>query len=215
MKEYETVFILHPKVDDAGIEKQITSFKRTVTDAQGEMVGVHKWGRRKLAYQIRKANEGFYVLARFRSNPEVLVTLDRKFKIDETVLRHLTVMSPGDAFPPDLKGRERRGYRGDGPGGVRGRGRSLGPRGRRSEGRDRGGPPEGNRSSSADDDRKEEDRKAPAEDDRKVPAEDDRTASAEGDRRPAAQAAPAETPPDAAGPTGQPSEAGPGPETQE
>jgi small subunit ribosomal protein S6 len=195
VKEYETVFILHPKVDDAGIEKQIASFKQTVSDGQGEMVGVHKWGRRKLAYQIRKANEGFYVLARFRSNPEVLVTLDRKFKIDETVLRYLTVMSPGDAFPPDLKGRERRGYRGDGPGGPRGRGRGLGPRGRRGEGRDRGGPPEGDRSGAA---------------------EDDRTAPAEGDRRPAAQAAaPAETPPDAAGPTGQPSEAGPGPETQE
>ncbi len=203
MKEYETVFILHPKVDDAGIEKQIASFKQTVSDGQGEMVGVHKWGRRKLAYQIRKASDGFYVLARFRSNPDVLVALDRKFKIDETVLRHLTVMSPGDAFPPDLKGRERRGYRGDGPGGPRGRGRGLGPRGRRSEGRDRGGPPEGSRS-------------GPAEDDRKVPAEDDRKAPAEGDRRPSAQAAtPEKTPPDAAGPTGQPSEAGPGPKTEE
>ncbi len=113
MREYENVFVLHPKVDDAGIEREITAVKEVITAGDGEMVGVHKWGRRKLAYPIRKVNEGFYVIMRFKSEPEVLTELDRKFKLNESVLRHLTVVAQDDTWPPDLRGRERRGPRGD------------------------------------------------------------------------------------------------------
>ncbi len=114
MREYETVFILHPKVDDAGIDREIEAVKKTIGDGKGELVGVHKWGRRKLAYPIRKATEGFYVIVRFKSGSATLPELDRKFRINESVLRSLTVTSPGGEWPPDLKSRERRPPRGEG-----------------------------------------------------------------------------------------------------
>jgi small subunit ribosomal protein S6 len=131
VREYETVFILHPKVDDAGIDREIEAVKKTIGDGKGELIGVHKWGRRKMAYPIRKAADGFYVIVRFKSGSETLPELDRKFRINESVLRSLTVISPGGEWPPDLKSRERRPPRGDG--------RS---RDRRSGGRDfrRGAP---------------------------------------------------------------------------
>jgi small subunit ribosomal protein S6 len=127
VREYETVFVLHPKVDEAGIDREIDGVKQTIADGKGELVGVHKWGRKKLAYQIRNANEGFYVLARFHAEPAVLTELDRRYKLNENVLRHLTVLAAGEPFPPDLRGRERRGPRSDGPGMRGGRRRPPGP----------------------------------------------------------------------------------------
>jgi len=116
VREYEACFVIHPKVDEAGIERQIEAFSETVTSSKGEMVGVHKWGRRKLAYPVQKVRDGFYVLARFNGEADVLKEVDRKFKLNESILRHLVVRSAGDAFPPDLRAREpRRGMRGDGP----------------------------------------------------------------------------------------------------
>ena len=145
MREYETVFILHPKVDDAGIDREIEGVKKTIGNGQGEVVGVHKWGRRKLAYPIRRASDGFYIILRFKSDAGVLLELDRRFRINESVLRALTVISPGGEWPPDLRSRERRPPRGDG----RFRDRDRDRRGGRDFRRGPGGPVE---DSSDDDD---------------------------------------------------------------
>ncbi len=108
MKEYETVFIMHPQTDEAGVEKQIEEIRAVVTAGQGEVTGVYKWGRRKLSYPIRKAHDGFYTLIRFRCAPEVLREIDRRYKLNESVLRHLTVASVGEPTPPDHRARDRR-----------------------------------------------------------------------------------------------------------
>ncbi len=145
MTEYESVFVLHPKVDDAGIDHEIEATKETIATGGGEVIGVHKWGRRKLAYPIKKVNEGYYVILRFNGEAEILPELDRKYKLNEQVIRHLVVHSPGGQWPPELKGRERRGPRRDGPGGGRGhfdrdrdRDRGDRDRGRGDRDRDRG-----------------------------------------------------------------------------
>jgi len=116
VREYETVFILHPQVDDAGIEKEIEAIQQTIAAGQGEVTGVHKWGRRKLAYPIRKVNEGFYTLIRFKGEPPLLQELDRRFKLNESVLRHLTVHAVGDPTPPEPRPRDRRERGGRGGG---------------------------------------------------------------------------------------------------
>jgi small subunit ribosomal protein S6 len=117
-------------VDDAGIEREIEGVRKAVADSRGELVGVHKWGRRKLAYPIRKVHEGYYVIVRFKSEAELLPVLDRRYRLNESVLRHLTVASPGGEWPPELRSRERRPPRGE-----------RGGRDRRGGGRGyRGGP---------------------------------------------------------------------------
>jgi small subunit ribosomal protein S6 len=135
VREYETVFVLHPQLDDAGLEREIEAVKQTIVEGRGEVSGVHKWGRRKLAYQIRKLNEGFYTLIRFTGEPGVLRELDRKFKINESVLRHLTVHAVGEPMPPDFRARERRG------GGDRPRGRGGRPGEPSAPGGERKAPP--------------------------------------------------------------------------
>jgi small subunit ribosomal protein S6 len=112
-------------VDDAGIEKQIEDLRGAITEGGGEVSGVYKWGRRKLAYAIGKAHDGFYTLIRFRSEAGVLPELDRRYRLNEMVLRHLTVTSVGEPTPPDHRGRDRRGERGRGRPGDR-----FGDRGR-------------------------------------------------------------------------------------
>ncbi len=108
MRDYETVFIIHPDVDDAGIEKRIEAVTDVIKKGDGEVEGVYKWGRRKLAYQIRKVGEGFYTLIRFRSDPPVLKEIDRVLKLDEMILRHMTVRAIGEPMPPDSRGKRGR-----------------------------------------------------------------------------------------------------------
>jgi small subunit ribosomal protein S6 len=115
-------------VDDPGVDREIETVKKTIEDAKGEVTGVHKWGRRRLAYTIRKVNEGIYTLIRFRAEADVLRELDRRYKLNESVLRHLTIHAVGEPTLRDFR-RDRRPIRPSGPGRGRGRGR---------EGRDEG-----------------------------------------------------------------------------
>lgn len=95
MREYETVFILHPNLDEARVEEEIEGVRQVILNASGEVVQVDRWGRRKLAYEIRKMNEGIYTLLRFRAEAGVLNDLERRYRLREDVLRHLTVVAQG------------------------------------------------------------------------------------------------------------------------
>ena len=62
---YEIMFIVRPDVEEAELDKLIEGFKKNVTDGGGEILSKpeeEKWGRRRLAYTVRKFNDGFYVL---------------------------------------------------------------------------------------------------------------------------------------------------------
>jgi small subunit ribosomal protein S6 len=99
LREYETVFILHPGLEDQQIEEEIEGVRKTIEAGSGEIVSVERWGRRKLAYEIRKVHEGIYTLIRFRSDVGVFQELERRYRLRENVLRHLTVVAQGP--PPE------------------------------------------------------------------------------------------------------------------
>jgi small subunit ribosomal protein S6 len=98
LREYETVFILHPSSEEARVEEEIEGVRQTILAASGEIVQVDRWGRRRMAYGIRKVNEGIYTLIRFRSGPGVLTDLERRYRLREDILRHLTVVAQGPAM---------------------------------------------------------------------------------------------------------------------
>ena len=91
MRQYETVFIIDPGVDEAGIEREISSFKETVTAGKGDLVGIHKWGRKKLAYPIQKKSTGFYYMIEFRADGGLIQKIETEFKRDERIIRFLVV----------------------------------------------------------------------------------------------------------------------------
>jgi small subunit ribosomal protein S6 len=106
LKEYETVFVLHPSLEDSRVEEEVEGVRQTILAGAGEVVDVERWGRRKLAYSIRKVNEGIYTLVRFRSEPGVISDLERRYRLREDVLRHLTVVAQGPPGSEMIRRRE-------------------------------------------------------------------------------------------------------------
>lgn len=91
MRKYETIFILHPSMDEEAIKAATDKFKGVIENGGGTIENVDVWGRRKLAYEINKVSEGFYTLVNFTCNAELPKELDRVFRITDGVMRHIIV----------------------------------------------------------------------------------------------------------------------------
>ena len=91
MRKYETIFILHPSLDEEAVKANIEKFKGVIENGGGTIENVDFWGKRKLAYEIAKVNEGFYTLINFEANTELPTELDRVFRITDGVIRHIVV----------------------------------------------------------------------------------------------------------------------------
>ena len=98
MRRYEAMYIVDADTPDENLEPVIAKYSKVVTDCGGEIVEAGKWekGRRPLAYEIAKKRDGLYILMQFTSNSEVPKELDRIFKINEEVYRHLIVRQDVD-----------------------------------------------------------------------------------------------------------------------
>ncbi|MGI6203856.1 MAG: 30S ribosomal protein S6 [Anaerovoracaceae bacterium] len=90
MTNYEVMFIVDPVLDDEKRNAAIEAVKTIISD-NGELGEVDEWGRRKLAYPINKKEDGYYVVAEFRAEPEVPKELDRRLKIMDQIMRHIIV----------------------------------------------------------------------------------------------------------------------------
>lgn len=91
MKKYETIFILNPSFDEETVKANIEKFKGVIENGGGTVENVDFWGKRKLAYEIKKVGEGYYTLVNFTANPELPRELDRIFRITDGVIRHIIV----------------------------------------------------------------------------------------------------------------------------
>jgi small subunit ribosomal protein S6 len=90
MRKYETLFILRPNLEEEKRKELIEKFS-TIINADGEVVKVNEWGNRKLAYEIEKLKEGYYVLVDFKASPELPKELERNFGITEDVIRFVVI----------------------------------------------------------------------------------------------------------------------------
>ena len=91
MRDYELMVVLTPDLDDEGVTATTERVTSMVTSRGGEIVEVQPWGRRRLAYPIRKFRDGHYAVARLRLDPEAAEPLDRSLRLAEPVLRHMLV----------------------------------------------------------------------------------------------------------------------------
>jgi small subunit ribosomal protein S6 len=89
MREYEVVIIAHPDLDEAALTGAIEKVKGWINDAGGSVVKVDQWGRRRMAYPIRKQMEGQYVLFNIQIPPAYTKELDRNLRFLEPVMRYL------------------------------------------------------------------------------------------------------------------------------
>lgn len=99
---YETIFIVRP---DRGEEvKEFTDkFKKIIQDLGAEVNEVEEWGLRELAYPIRKQRKGYYVLMRHRATRGTVDELERHIKLNEGILRYLTVRLDEELDDPSTR----------------------------------------------------------------------------------------------------------------
>jgi small subunit ribosomal protein S6 len=91
MRKYELVFIVQPDLDENAFSEIISRVNGWITDAGGNVEKTDLWGKRTLAYPIRKITEGQYVLMYADFPPEFCVTLERNFRFLEPILRFLII----------------------------------------------------------------------------------------------------------------------------
>ena len=100
MKTYETTIIFDPGLEEARINEEVDRVSQSIAQAQGEIVEVQRWGKRKLAYNIRKRRDGTYIHIKHKSPPTLIGEMDRRFRLHEGVLRHLTVLAVKESPRP-------------------------------------------------------------------------------------------------------------------
>ncbi|MDX2194288.1 MAG: 30S ribosomal protein S6 [Gemmatimonadales bacterium] len=96
---YEVVYIFDSSLEDQQITDRLTRFHTLIATEGAEAPTLNHWGRRTLAYPIRKKETGYYVVANFSANPEKLPEFERAVKLDEGVIRFLVVLNDKDYTP--------------------------------------------------------------------------------------------------------------------
>jgi small subunit ribosomal protein S6 len=90
-RTYEIMFIVRPDVEEAELDKLIEGFSANVTSGGGEVKSVEKMGRRRLAYTVRKFNDGFYVLLNVAAAGSLITEIERRLRVSEQVIKFITV----------------------------------------------------------------------------------------------------------------------------
>ena len=93
MKLYETTIIYDPGLEETRINDEVERVTQPIAQAGGEVIEVQRWGKRKLAYNIRKRRDGTYIHVKHKSPATLIAEMDRRFRLNEGVLRHLTVLA--------------------------------------------------------------------------------------------------------------------------
>ena len=101
MRRYETIFIIRPNVAEDNITAIIDrNTGIIVDDFSGIMLTIDKWGLKKLAYNIKKEQQGFYVYIQYAGLPAAVAEMERLLRIDDKVLKYMTIKLQ-DQFIPD------------------------------------------------------------------------------------------------------------------
>lgn len=90
MNKYELLCVFEPNTEEEK-RNQFLDRLKDVIESNGEIENVDEWGLRKLAYEIDKIKEGYYVLINFNTDPDIPKELDRNLKIADNVIRHMIV----------------------------------------------------------------------------------------------------------------------------
>jgi small subunit ribosomal protein S6 len=90
-RTYEIMFIVRPDVEEADLDKLIEGFSANIVTGGGEVKSVEKMGRRRLAYTVRKFNDGFYVLLNIAAAGSLIGEIERRLRVSEPVIKFITV----------------------------------------------------------------------------------------------------------------------------
>ena len=94
MRQYELMVILDPETEERTVDKTMDKFLTVVKSDGGTVDNVDIWGRRRLAYDIKKKSEGIYTVVNFTAEPATAQELDRQLNLNESIMR-TKLLRPG------------------------------------------------------------------------------------------------------------------------
>lgn len=92
MREYELAIILQPELKAEDREKLLEKIKKIVADADGKVEKVDDWGKKELAYPIKKFHEGYFLVLSLSCSPQGAPEIQEKVGLDEKIIRNLLVL---------------------------------------------------------------------------------------------------------------------------
>ena len=90
MNKYESVIIVNPNLEEESVKNLIKKFSDLI-NTDGKVISVEEMGKRKLAYEIKKQKEGFYIVLKFEAKPESIAELERNYRITDEVMKFIVV----------------------------------------------------------------------------------------------------------------------------
>ena len=103
MRYYETLYIINPNLAEDDYKDVLNKFKKIIEKNKGVVIKVDEWGKKTLAYQVRKFDQGNYVLLQYCGEPGITKELQRELRLDDRVLKFQTVKLSDHADPDELK----------------------------------------------------------------------------------------------------------------
>ena len=91
MREYEAMYIAKPDLEEEQYTQIVEKYNALIQSNGGEIIKCEPWGKKRLAYEIEKLHEGYYVLVHFNGEPDLPQELERNFKIADEIIRYLIV----------------------------------------------------------------------------------------------------------------------------
>jgi small subunit ribosomal protein S6 len=91
-RTYESVVLINAALEDEQIEVTLNKIQESITTHGGDIVELDKWGRKRLAYPVKKAKSGYYAIIRYNSTPDQIAVIERNFRLDENIYRYLTIV---------------------------------------------------------------------------------------------------------------------------
>lgn len=91
MRRYESIYILRPGMSEEQVDAIIENTNKIITDDAGTIISLDKWGMKKLAYLVKKETQGYYVYCDFAGTPAAVAEFERRFRIEDSVLKYMTV----------------------------------------------------------------------------------------------------------------------------
>lgn len=89
---YETVFIIRPNLDEDAVDRSISAVEEFIKVQGGTVDSIDKKGRKRLAYEVKKMRDGYYVVINFKAKSETIALLKRMMTLSEDIIRSLIVV---------------------------------------------------------------------------------------------------------------------------
>lgn len=97
MRSYENILILDPTIEEDAIEKELKEIENLIKKGGGEIISIDKWGKKKLAYPIKKNDTGYYFLLNLKLTPKAVGDIELKYKLNQNILRYSIIGKEEDA----------------------------------------------------------------------------------------------------------------------